>query len=99
MVGKASWDTLYPSKAAMIADMQTFKEVLREPQQGTWWKRGDCLLITGDASEYGFGAYTPNGELQHPMVVPCTALQLDLMAANDLSSTERERDHLRIQHS
>ena len=77
------WDTLYPSKDAMTADMETFQLSLHRQQQGTWWKRDQALLIAGDASESAFGAYTPNGELQHAMHIPFSAEQRKIMAENN----------------
>ena len=46
--------------------------------------------MAGDASEYAYAAYTPDGEFEHPMVVTFTEAELESMANNDLSSTLRE---------
>lgn len=48
------------------------------------------LLVAGDASEYAFAAYTPDGEFQHPMVITFTLQELQLMTTNQYSSTLRE---------
>ena len=88
--GDGLWDTLYPSREAMVAHMETFQLSLQGRQQGTWWKRQQALLIAGDASESAFGAYTPNEELQDAMHIPLSADQLRIMAENNFSSSERE---------
>lgn len=90
MVGEVEWDTVYPATAATTADMQIFQETLLSSEGGNWWKRSECLLVSGDASEFAFAAYTPDGELQHPMVVTFTQQEAQLMKDNQYSSTIRE---------
>ena len=61
MQSQASWDDLYSSKEAMVADMQCFQDCSAAATGGSWWKRGDHLLIAGNASESAFAASTPGG--------------------------------------
>ena len=90
MVGEAGWDKLYPSVAALKADIQCYKDILAASQGGNWWKRQHALLVAGDASEYAYAAYTPGGEFAYPMVVSFTEEELALMSSNQFSSTLRE---------
>ena len=53
-------------------------------------ERQQVLLVAGDASEYAFAAYTPDGEFQHPMLITFTAQELQLMTTNQYASTLRE---------
>ena len=52
--------------------------------------------MCGDASKVGYGAYTPNHELKHPMVVSFTAVKIQLMHANKLSSVFPEVKNVRL---
>ena len=90
MNAEAGWDSLYISKAAMLADIQCYIEILAVSEGGSWFKRGPALLVAGDASEFAYAAYTPNGELQHPVVVTFSAEELQLMADDEFSSTLTE---------
>ncbi|KAL0038418.1 hypothetical protein WJX77_005829 [Trebouxia sp. C0004] len=38
MLGEAGWDKLYPSVAALKADIQCYKDILAVSQGGNWWK-------------------------------------------------------------
>ncbi|DBA96106.1 TPA: hypothetical protein ACH3X1_001600 [Trebouxia sp. C0004] len=67
MLGQAGWDKLYPSAAALKADIQCYKNIRAVLQAGSWWKRQHALLVAGDASEYTYAAYTPGGEFAYPM--------------------------------
>ncbi len=67
MVGEAGWDKLYPSVAALKADIQCYKDILAASQGDNWWKRQHALLVAGDASEYACAAYTPGGEFAYPL--------------------------------
>ena len=96
MLGEAGWDKMYPSVAALKADVQNYKDILAVSEGGSWWKRQQALLVAGDASEYAYAAYTPGGEFAYPMVVSFTEEELALMASNQFSSTLREI--LCIQH-
>jgi hypothetical protein len=51
-----------------------------------------ALCIAGDGSEYGYGAFFPNGEVSDELVVAWSSEQLQLMAesATAFSSTVRE---------
>ncbi len=90
MVGEAGWDNLYPSVAALKANIQCYKDILAASQGGNWWKRQHALLVAGDASKYAYAAYTPGGEFAYPMVVSFTEEELALMSSNQFSSTLRE---------
>ena len=90
MHGEEGWDNLYPSQAACRQDLQCFVEAVTISTGGNWWKRQATLLVAGDASEFAYEAYTPEGELQHPIVVSFTKEELQLMADKCLSSTLRE---------
>ena len=90
MQGLTGWDTVYPSQQAALADIQCYIDTLAASEGGSWWKRDKVLLVAGDASEFAFAAYTPNGEFRHPIVVTFRAHELSLMAQNRYSSTLRE---------
>ena len=90
MTEQQGWDMLYPSQQAALADIQCFLDTLSVTAGAKWWKRAKALLVAGDASEYAFAAYTPDGQFQHPVVVTFTRQELDLMAANQYSSKLRE---------
>ncbi len=81
---------MYPSVAALKADIQCYKDILAVSQGGSWWKRQHALLVAGDASECADAAYTPGGEFAYPMVVSFTEQELALMASNQFSITLRE---------
>lgn len=90
MVGTSSWDALYPNQEALQADLQCCAESLLTSNGHAWFKRQATFVVAGDASDFAFAAYAPNGEYSHPIVVSFTQEQLDLMAANQFSSTLRE---------
>jgi len=90
MTMEIEWDTTYPSSEAMKADMDCFRDTVALSKGGNWWKRDQVLLVAGDASEYAYAAYTPDGEFKHPMVVTFTEVELQLMAQKQYSSTIRE---------
>ena len=85
-----SWDQLYPSLAALKADVQCYLDLLAVAEGGNWWKRHQALLVAGDASEYAYAAYTPGGEFRYPVVVTFSEEELERMASNAFSSTLRE---------
>ena len=84
------WDMIYPSLLAMKADIRCYTAILSASQGSSWWKRARALLVAGDASDYAFAAYTPDGEFSHPMVITFTDAELQLLANNQYSSTLRE---------
>jgi len=90
MMGQQGWDEVYPNQEALRADLQCFKDALVESAEGNWWKREAMLLVAGDASEFAYAAYTPEGELGAPIVVSFSAEELQLMEDNEFSSTLRE---------
>ena len=90
MMGQQGWDEVYPSQEALQADLQCFRDTLVTSTVGNWWKREAILLVAGDASEFVYAAYTPEGELGAPIVVSLSAEELQLMEDNEFSSTLRE---------
>lgn len=90
MTGQTGWDTLYPSQQAALADIQCYLDAITASEGSRWWKRDKALLVAGDASEYAFAAYTPNGEFHHPIVITFTPQELELVAQNNYSSTLRK---------
>ena len=90
MHGQQSWDCLYPNGEACKQDLLCFQDALKTSSGGSWWKRSTTLLMAGDASEYAYAAYAPDGEVGDPMVVSFTTEELELMANNEFSSTLRE---------
>ncbi len=52
----------------------------------SWLRKAESIHICGDASKVGYGAYTPNDELQHPMVMSFDVAEFQLTRANQLSS-------------
>ena len=85
-----SWDALYPSVAALKADIRCYVDILAVTEGGSWRKRQQALLVAGDASEYASAAYTPDGEFRHPMVVTFTEAELERLTNSVFSSTLRE---------
>ena len=47
-------------------------------------------MIVGEASESQYGAFSPNGELMAPAIVPFSKVERERMAAGEFSSNERE---------
>ncbi len=48
----------------------------------SWLRKAESIHICGDASKVGYGAYTPNDELQHPMVMSFDVAEFQLTRAN-----------------
>ena len=92
MQGKTGWDQLYPSPAAMKQDMDLLVELMQraEGKGRKWDKRSRVIRVVGDASESALAAYTPEGELKAPIVVPFTEQERQAVESNDWSSTARE---------
>ena len=86
MTGRASWDKIYPSEQAALADIECYLQTMAATAGANCWKQDKVLLVAGDASEDAYAAYTPNGESQQPVVVTCNAEELALMAANEYSA-------------
>ncbi|GAX86439.1 hypothetical protein CEUSTIGMA_g13849.t1 [Chlamydomonas eustigma] len=92
MKGGGMWDEIYPSPAAFKADMELVLALLEAARgKGKPWKaRVAAVRVVGHASETALAAYTPNGELEHPIVIPFTSLELVQVGDNEWSSTARE---------
>ena len=56
----------------------------------SWLSKAESIHICGDVSKVGYGAYTPDDELQHPMVMSFDVAEVQLMRANQLSSVFRQ---------
>lgn len=54
------------------------------------------LAIEPQAHHWACRAYMPNDELQHPVVVSCNTVEIQLMHANKLSSVFCEVKHARL---
>ena len=64
MTSKFMRDTMNPYTAALQADMECFRDTVAASAGGTWWKQDQMMLVTWDALEYKFAAYTPAGGLK-----------------------------------
>jgi hypothetical protein len=92
MQGKTRWDQVYPSPAALKADMRLLVELMkRSAGVGKRWAlRPVAIRVVGDASEIALAAFTPDGELATPIIVPFTTEEREAVASNLWSSTARE---------
>jgi hypothetical protein len=88
MQGQASWDTLYDTPHAAVEAMQWVAANLTDWNGHTWASKRETLVVAGDySSTHGYAAYTPNGEIEEPIVITHTPEELALIAANKHSST------------
>ena len=71
-------------------DLQYWHDYIHLCDGKSWLKRTASIHVCGDASKVGYGAYTPNLELQQPMVMSFDAQEIQLMHANKLSSVFRK---------
>ena len=58
-------------------DLQYWYDCIELCDGKSWLKRDACIHLCGDASKVGYGAYTPDCELQHPMVMSFDAKEID----------------------
>ena len=92
MQGKGRWDEVYPSPEAMMADLDLLVLMMRraEGRGKSWERRTQVIRVVGDASESALAAFTPDGQLEAPIIVPFTAAERAAVEENRLSSTVRE---------
>lgn len=90
MSGSEGWDLPVEDSTIAVPDLQYWLDNLDRCNGKTWLKRLQYIRIVGDASNVGFGAFTPHGELPSPMVVSFDATEIDRMEHNQLSSVLRE---------
>lgn len=88
MLGREGWDALYPTPALAVEAMRWVADHL-EPWNGrTWASKRKVLTVAGDySSTHGYASFTPNGEVEEPVVITHAAHDLALIAANRHSST------------
>ena len=67
-------------------DLQYWHDYIELCDGKNWLRRSDSIHVCGDASKVGYGAYTPNLELQHPMVLSFDAHEIHLMQTGQMSS-------------
>ena len=92
MQGEQQWDEVYPTPAALRADMSLLMEVMEaRAEVGRPWSLSSRILqAVGDASETALAAFFPNGELEGRIVIPFTWEQREAVKAQRWSSTARE---------
>ena len=74
-------------------DLQYWHDYIELCDGESLLRRSDSIHVCGDASN---GAYTPNLELQHPMVMSFDAYEIHLMQTGQLSSVFREVKNVRL---
>ena len=62
----------------------------------SWLKRTSFIHVCGDAFKVGCGGYTPNGELQHAIVLSLVPEEMLLMSANKVWSDLHEVKHIAL---
>ncbi|KAL0041151.1 hypothetical protein WJX77_006885 [Trebouxia sp. C0004] len=77
-------------------DLHFWLDNIDDSDGKSWLKRDAFLHVVGDASKVGYGAYMPNAELAEPMVMTFNPNEMQLMAANKLSSVFREVKNVRL---
>ncbi|KAG2428072.1 hypothetical protein HYH02_014464 [Chlamydomonas schloesseri] len=94
LAGKEGWDAAVGTPAAFLDRAEAFVALLRRKNGKTWWAKPAAVQLraVGDASDLGYGALLPEGELGAAscLSVPYTPQELARLLANDFSSTERE---------
>ena len=95
MVGKGQWDQLRPSSKELRSQLRWCVSMLQRYNGTRLIKREASLIIVGDASDVGAGAFTPNGELQqaglgNKFLSTWNLEQLRLLREAAFSSTVRE---------
>ena len=85
-----AWDDLYPTPAALRADLDLFLQLLHS-QNGrkSWHRRPSPVVAVGDASDSACAAYFPHQDLA-PVHVPLSQAEQAAAATGQLSSTTRE---------
>ena len=74
-------------------DLQYWHDYIELCDGESLLRKSDSIHVCGDASN---GAYTPNLELQHPMVMSFDAHEIHLMQTGQLSSVFREVKNVRL---
>ena len=90
MTGQSDWDVLAENPAELRSHLEFLTRTIPEANDKRWKKAEVATLLVGDASDYQYGGFTPNGELAEPFVQPFNPNELERMANNDFSSTLRE---------
>lgn len=91
MKTRFGWDELYPTPAELIDTLKWVANCLPEWNGLPWTIERETLVVAGDyGSTTGYGAYTPYGEMETPMVVSLTPEEQALIADNKFSSTYGE---------
>jgi hypothetical protein len=93
---QASWDSLFPCTAAIRETLQYWLDHLESSNGAKSWRplRRSRLVIAGDASKLGFGAWTPHAEWPADMAISFTPEQMAAVATHAFSSTARELECL-----
>ena len=58
--------------------------------------RTNIVHVAGDASSIGYAAFTPHGEIGHPMTMSFDQQEMQLMQQQALSSVYRETKSARL---
>lgn len=90
MQGTGDWDEVYQTPTALLEDGRLTLELMKLTGGRRWEQSGEVIQVVGDASDYALAAFTPNGELGAPMVVPFSDKELRETSLHRLSSTARE---------
>ncbi len=89
-------DSIAEDAGLALQDLQYWHNNIDICDGKSWLRKAESIHICGDASKVGYGAYTPNDELQQPMVMSFDAAEIQLMRANQLSSVFREVKNVRL---
>ncbi len=96
MTGVQQWDAVFQSQRHLCDELRWLSANLRTLHGAFFWPQPQGLVLVGDASERQYAAFTPNGELAAPIIVPMSEQELQQLHAGHLSSTLREARTLRV---
>lgn len=96
MQPEAGWDTLVPQLDLTSDDLLYWSENLDSCNGKSWLRRSNVIHVCGDASSVGYGAYTPNGEVDCDMALSFDQPEIQSMRAGTLSSVYRETKNARL---
>ena len=87
-----TWDSLFPYTTAVRETLQFWLDNLESSYGAKSWtpQHRSRLVIAGDASKLGFGAWTPNAEWPADLAISFTPEQIAAVATHTFSSTARE---------
>ena len=82
LVGVASWDEVFQSPAGCLTTFQYLEEHLEEMNGHRIWARQRGIIVAGDASAVGFGAYP----VAVDAVIPADPDQLQLPSSDEMEN-------------